>query len=40
MCNRYEAPTRSAVERVWAARQVVEKEWDVDADRKLSHFLV
>lgn len=28
MCNRYEAPPRSAVERTWAARQVVEKGWD------------
>lgn len=28
MCNRYEAPPRSAVEREWAVRQVVEQDWD------------
>ncbi|MDH4417691.1 MAG: SOS response-associated peptidase family protein [Acidovorax sp.] len=28
MCNRYEAPPRSAIELEWAARQVVEQDWD------------
>lgn len=28
MCNRYEAPPRSQIELEWAARQVVEQDWD------------
>lgn len=28
MCNRYEAPPRSLIELEWAARQVVEQDWD------------
>ena len=28
MCNRYDAPTRDAVERHWAVRQIAPQEWD------------